>query len=729
MTTRLMETTPLKDNTAGHGLDWILAYDEPTGFFKQGAFMEALSDRLRMVDHGQGYVIVCRIALHRLREVTDLIGAGAMETLMAKIASNWRAFEYDGWIIGREAQDRFLMASQVLPQWSDVTQAATRVHEASRRTIQIQGMDVSTDSSVGVSVFPAHGVSTEGLCEQARIALIHAMDDYTDSLCIYDPSFSTQANEDKQIIRELPNAIKEGALGLMYSPVIDLRTGTTTGFSSAMRWEHPDFGVLQPVRLNRLIQQSGLSISIGEYLLGLVSGLVAEIGLVSPHTMRFSVPMFAQQLRQSDGLERLKALDKWASGIELMVSESALTHPDERLFERLQAIKDLDIGLSVDGIGAGVSNFARQQRYPLDRIWLDDKYIKHLTSSASENALVKGLISLLHSLGYTVVAQGVDSPAQQAMLTTLGCDYAQGLVFGESMTHQQVLERVGELQATIHTRTEGSTIEKTVLLVDDEPNVLSALKRLLRRDEYQIFSTTSPREAFDILAQHRIDVIVSDQRMPDMSGTEFLSEVKELYPDTMRLVLSGYTELHSVTDAINRGAIYKFLTKPWDDEQLRANIREAFSRLAVQRENNDLHQELEVVNTELVRLNHILEQRVMEKNERIVRDNAHLQVMQEVVDNVTVAVIGVDLSGDIVVSNKVANRWFGDEAAHNLIGKNIDDLPTSLKDFVTNALMGFELEACSDTFYHHDQPLLVDLRPMGAATESEGLLLTVRELS
>ncbi|MCB1956985.1 MAG: response regulator [Rhodocyclaceae bacterium] len=118
--------------------------------------------------------------------------------------------------------------------------------------------------------------------------------------------------------------------------------------------------------------------------------------------------------------------------------------------------------------------------------------------------------------------------------------------------------------------------ERHILLVDDEESILSAMKRLLRRDGYCIYTARSGQEGLELLASTPIGVIVSDQRMPTMSGAEFLGEVKRRYPDTMRIVLSGYTELNSITDAINKGAIYKFLTKPWDDDLLRAHIREAF---------------------------------------------------------------------------------------------------------------------------------------------------------
>jgi DNA-binding NtrC family response regulator len=115
-----------------------------------------------------------------------------------------------------------------------------------------------------------------------------------------------------------------------------------------------------------------------------------------------------------------------------------------------------------------------------------------------------------------------------------------------------------------------------LLLVDDEPHVLSSLARLLRREAYTTLTAGSPLQAFEILARQPVQVVISDQRMPEMSGTEFLARVRQLYPDTVRIVLTGYSDLESVTDAINRGAIYKFLTKPWDDDQLREQIREAF---------------------------------------------------------------------------------------------------------------------------------------------------------
>ncbi|GMR19459.1 MAG: hypothetical protein BMS9Abin36_0054 [Gammaproteobacteria bacterium] len=136
-------------------------------------------------------------------------------------------------------------------------------------------------------------------------------------------------------------------------------------------------------------------------------------------------------------------------------------------------------------------------------------------------------------------------------------------------------------------------MERTLLLVDDEANILKALQRLLHRDGYRILTAGSGREGLALLEDNEVDVIISDQRMPHMTGVEFLSKARELCPQTVRIVLSAYSDFSAVTDAINRGSIYKFFTKPWDDKLMRANIQEAFQRSELSWKNNQLTQVFE----------------------------------------------------------------------------------------------------------------------------------------
>lgn len=120
-------------------------------------------------------------------------------------------------------------------------------------------------------------------------------------------------------------------------------------------------------------------------------------------------------------------------------------------------------------------------------------------------------------------------------------------------------------------------MNKALLIVDDEENIIRALKRILRGDGYTIYTANSGQEGLALLAQYGIHVVLSDMRMPEMNGAEFLAKVKQSHPATVRMMLSGYTDLTSVTEAINQGAIYKFMTKPWEDETLKNGVRDAFT--------------------------------------------------------------------------------------------------------------------------------------------------------
>ena len=124
----------------------------------------------------------------------------------------------------------------------------------------------------------------------------------------------------------------------------------------------------------------------------------------------------------------------------------------------------------------------------------------------------------------------------------------------------------------------------TLLIVDDEPNILSALTRLLRREPYETITTTSPFEALDIVAEREIGVVLSDHAMPGMTGIELLRRIKEIDPLTIRMVLTGHADLEMAVDAINKGEVTKFFTKPWEDIQLKADLRMAFSNLRLQSE-------------------------------------------------------------------------------------------------------------------------------------------------
>ena len=254
------------------------------------------------------------------------------------------------------------------------------------------------------------------------------------------------------------------------------------------------------------------------------------------------------------------------------------------------------------------------------------------------------------------------------------------------------------------TATTAATRTRTILLVDDEENILAAMRRVLRREGYQILTAGSGQEGLELLAAHPVDVIVSDQRMPNMTGVEFLRQAKVTHPDTIRIVLSGYTELQSITDAINEGAIYKFLTKPWDDELSRANIAEAFRQKELGDDNRRLSTELARANTELQAL-------LVEKQHRLALDEASLDIAREILHCMPLPIVGIDDEGMMVFSNPEADALLGESAAHRLPPEFIARLAEGLGgDFSWQTSAGLRIVLC---------------RRMGSQSRSRGRLLVV----
>lgn len=268
-------------------------------------------------------------------------------------------------------------------------------------------------------------------------------------------------------------------------------------------------------------------------------------------------------------------------------------------------------------------------------------------------------------------------------------------------------------------------MERTLLLVDDEENITSALVRLLRRDGYNILRANSGPEGLALLAQRKVGVIISDQRMPGMTGTEFLSKVKELYPDTVRIVLSGYTELNSVTDAINRGAVYKFLTKPWEDDLLRGNVEEAFQRYEMEVENARLSHELKQANDALKLINQDLEQRVEQKAREVVHNLEVLRASQEMLEVMPVAALGIDKDGLIVIANQMAHQLFSVGGIRpSLLGETSDTImPADLLAWISSGLHQRNEEAKSFSLAEHD--VRCWCRSMGEFSRSKGVLLAI----
>ena len=191
--------------------------------------------------------------------------------------------------------------------------------------------------------------------------------------------------------------------------------------------------------------------------------------------------------------------------------------------------------------------------------------------------------------------------------------------------------------------------EPTLLCVDDERSILHALKRLFRKEPYRFLIAQNGQEALSVLDEEEVQVIISDYRMPDMTGTALLREVKQRFPETVRVVLSGYADVDVIMESINEGEIYRYLSKPWNDEELRVTIHQCFDRFRLMQENARLVEQVRVQNESLKELNEDLE-RTVEARTR------SLRLSQEILEKLPIPVVGISSDGMIVLVNAAMSR-------------------------------------------------------------------------
>lgn len=226
--------------------------------------------------------------------------------------------------------------------------------------------------------------------------------------------------------------------------------------------------------------------------------------------------------------------------------------------------------------------------------------------------------------------------------------------------------------------------EVQLLCVDDETNVLKALRRLFMDEDYAIITATSGADGLQELAENPgVQIVISDYRMPAMNGVDFLKEVYERRPDTIRIVLSGYADTAAIVAAINEGQIYRFIPKPWNDDELRVTIANAVELYFLQQKNISLTKELQDSNEELLILNNNLEKIVEARTQEIVFQNKALATGHFILDSLPVGVIGLDLNDIIVKFNKKSAEILADHGTI-LMGVEADDcLPESLQQMLT----------------------------------------------
>ncbi len=268
--------------------------------------------------------------------------------------------------------------------------------------------------------------------------------------------------------------------------------------------------------------------------------------------------------------------------------------------------------------------------------------------------------------------------------------------------------------------------EYTILFVDDEANILQSLKRLFRREPYTILTASSGKKGLKILAETPVDLLISDHRMPEMTGVEFMAQVKERLPNIMRIILTGYTNVNSITAAINEGNVYKFILKPWEDDQLKETVREALAVYSLQMKNIALAEKIKEQNKELLWLNENLETEVQKRTKEIELQTHALKLSHEILEHLSVVVIGLDADKLIVFINKLARDVF-EKGGRSLLGSQVKDSFDREIIELIDKTAETSLPQETKYIYEGERSFIVKCVSLDSKSGSRGMVLTFTE--
>jgi len=553
-------------------------FDDLTGLPNRNLLTDRLAQAIARCRQDEKNLAVLLFNLDRFKEINDSLGRSVGDQLLREISRRLGCVGETLDTLAHIGGDEFVMLLQG-EETGGAASLAQHVLQTLAQPFPIETRELFLSASVGIALFPKDGDDGESLLKNAGAAMLRAKASGGNGFSFYAAEMNAHSLERLNLENELRRAVERDELRLYYQPQMSLRNGEIIGMEALLRWQHPLRGLVSPMEFIPLAEETGLIVPIGEWVLRTACAQNRAWQAAGLPAVAVAVNLSARQFEAQDIVALTQQVlheTRLDPGyLELELTESVAMGNADALIGVTEALKGLGVTLSIDDFGTGYSSLSYLKRFALDRLKIDQSFVRDLVQDPNSAAIAVAVIALAHGLGLSVIAEGVESEAQLNFLRTRGCDEMQGYYFSRPLPAAEFEKMLRERRKLIFSAADELPTQ-TLLLVDDEPAILSALNRLLRREGYRILTATSAAQGMELLATHEVAVVMSDQRMPQMTGSEFLARVRVMYPDTIRIILSGYTDLKAITEVVNCGEIYKLLEKPWDDAVLLQTLRETF---------------------------------------------------------------------------------------------------------------------------------------------------------
>lgn len=411
-----------------------LVYRDPlTGLPNRRLFEDRLAIALAQAHRYRHRLAVIFLDLDRFKHVNDTLGHATGDALLRAVSTRLTESVREGDTVARLAGDEFTLLLPGIHYAEDLAAISRKLVDALREPFRLDGHDVRVTASGGISLYPDDGEDAPALLKSADTAMYRAKERGRDNFQLFSPAMAEKALERRALEDSLRRALEREEMTLHYQPCLALATGRVVGVEALLRWQRPELGLLEPKDFIALADFTGVMVSVGPWVLETACRQARDWQRRGSRGLRVMVNLSAHELQQPElvvHVERALA----ASGLEpddlhLEVPEGYAMQDLERAVETLRTLRSVGVHLAIDGFGSGFSSLAHLRRLPVDALKIDLSFVRGATTDRDDASVVTAAIAVAHSLGLRVVALGVETDAQVALLRSLGCDEVQGYLW------------------------------------------------------------------------------------------------------------------------------------------------------------------------------------------------------------------------------------------------------------------------------------------------------------
>lgn len=427
----------LTDQLAAHKRIEELAYsDALTGVPNRSAMVQRVAVALSLAERRGGSFAVALIDLDRFKNINESLGHLGGDAVLREVSQRLSLCLRQEDFMCRLGADEFA----VLLSGADVRGAESTVRRMLHRLAQpfgVSGQDFSVGCSIGIAMYPGDGRTLDELLTSADSAMRRVKDQGRGSFRFHQPQINVDLLSRMKLEHAMRQAQEAGQFRLHYQPKVDVATGRITGAEALLRWRDANLGDISPAVFIPLAEETGLIVALGAWVLDEAVRQAARWRQVSGQPLSVAVNVSALQFQQPDFVQRVaSALQREglpAHLLEVELTESILVDGVDEALQRLDALAQLGVGLAIDDFGVGYSSLAYLKRFPIDTLKIDRSFVMGLPGAQSDRAIVNAIVDLGHALQLKVVAEGVETAAQLALMQEMGCDHYQGFLFSAGL--------------------------------------------------------------------------------------------------------------------------------------------------------------------------------------------------------------------------------------------------------------------------------------------------------